>query len=397
MASRIVVLGAGPIGVEAALLAAQRGHDVQIFERGQVGEHVARWSHVTLFSPWRLNRSPWGAALLAASGQPLDPDDASPTGADYLRRYLIPLSHHALLEGRIHTQTEVVGVARAASLKGERIGKRDAGAGELLVMVRDAAGAERLVHADLVIDATGTYSQPLQLGPGGLPALGERAHEDRITRYVPDLGAPELAHLKSERVLLIGGGHSAVTTLKALHEVQPAHGASTAWVLRADDHPYDIIEGDPLPQRVALARFGNAAAAGDYAPHIRPITRSHLLSIEDGDDGALRVTLVDHAGAHVVVEVDHIISNVGYRPDLSLTRELQIHHCYASEGPMKLAASLLSAGGGGDCLAQVSGGVDTLRSPERDVFVLGAKSYGRSSSILLKVGFEQIAQVFEAL
>lgn len=133
-------------------------------------------------------------------------------------------------------------------------------------------------------------------------------------------------------------------------------------------------------------------------PTIRPITRAHVLSIQDGDSGKLDVTLLTHDGQqHTVSGVDHILSNVGYRPDLSITRELQIHHCYASEGPMKLAASLLAAGGGGDCLAQTSGGVDTLRSPERDVFILGAKSYGRSSSFLLKLGFDQISSVLDSL
>jgi thioredoxin reductase len=391
MASRVVVLGAGPIGVEAALLAAKRGDDVQVFERDEVGAHVARWGHVTLFSPWSLNRSPWGAALIAQLGQPLAPDDAYPTGAEYLAQYLLPLTHHPLIEGRIHTRTEVLGVARASSLKGERVGARDEGAGVLTVLVRDAAGVERYVEADLIIDATGTYSQPLRFGPGGLPALGELRH--RIIRHVPDLSAPEHGDLAVLDTMLIGGGHSAVTTLKALYDAEG--GGHVTWVLRAGERPYEVIEDDPLPQRLALARFGNAAAAGDYEPHITPVTHSHVVAVEDGYPGKLDVTLRDRDGVESLVpHVSNIISLVGYRPDLSITRELQIHHCYASEGPMKLAASLLSASGGGDCLAQSSAGVDVLRSPERDVFILGAKSYGRSSSFLLKVGFEQIEQVF---
>ncbi len=40
-------------------------------------------------------------------------------------------------------------------------------------------------------------------------------------------------------------------------------------------------------------------------------------------------------------EVDRVIANVGYTPDTSLYRELQVHECYASLGPMKLAAALL--------------------------------------------------------
>jgi len=96
------------------------------------------------------------------------------------------------------------------------------------------------------------------------------------------------------------------------------------------------------------------------------------------------------------LRVDRIVANVGYRPDLSLNREIQVHQCYASEGPMKLAASLL-ASAGGDCLAQASVGVDILKNPEPNYFILGAKSYGRNSSFLLRLGIDQIQEVLRFL
>ena len=82
---------------------------------------------------------------------------------------------------------------------------------------------------------------------------------------------------------------------------------------------------------------------------------------------------VNSMGKNEVLEVDNILAMVGYRPDTSITEELQVryykatgtclgyqplqvHYCYATEGPMKLAAALMAAGGGGgDCLAQVLG------------------------------------------
>ena len=44
---------------------------------------------------------------------------------------------------------------------------------------------------------------------------------------------------------------------------------------------------------------------------------------------------VQPTSSHVVI-VDEIISNCGYRPDSSLHRELQVHLCWASEGPYKV-------------------------------------------------------------
>lgn len=71
---------------------------------------------------------------------------------------------------------------------------------------------------------------------------------------------------------------------------------------------------------------------------------------------------------------------------------------------MKLAAALLSqtaAGGGGgsscDCLSQVLPGKECLIIPESRFFIIGMKSYGRSSSFLLRIGREQIEQIAELL
>ena len=59
---------------------------------------------------------------------------------------------------------------------------------------------------------------------------------------------------------------------------------------------------------------------------------------------------------------------------------------------MNLSAALLGAAGG-DCLAQPAVGIDALRTPEPNFFVLGAKSYGRLSTFLLRVGYEQVDQI----
>ena len=63
---------------------------------------------------------------------------------------------------------------------------------------------------------------------------------------------------------------------------------------------------------------------------------------------------------------------------------------------MRLAASLL-AGGGGDCLAQLAPGDDTLLSPEPGLFILGTKSYGRASPFLLRLGHQQVETVIRIL
>ena len=45
------------------------------------------------------------------------------------------------------------------------------------------------------------------------------------------------------------------------------------------------------------------------------------------------------------------------------------------------------------CLGQVAHGPETLKSPEPDFYVLGAKSYGRNPNFLLTVGHQQVEDV----
>ena len=82
--------------------------------------------------------------------------------------------------------------------------------------------------------------------------------------------------------------------------------------------------------------------------------------------------------------------------DARMYRQLQVHECYATCGPMKLAASLL-ASSSTDCLTQESQGAESLKNPEPDFYILGSKSYGRNATFLLRVGWEQVDEVFSLL
>jgi len=79
-----------------------------------------------------------------------------------------------------------------------------------------------------------------------------------------------------------------------------------------------------------------------------------------------------------------------------LTRELQIHESFATLAPMALAEAL-AAGKSQDCLKVAGVGPNALRNPEPNFFILGAKSFGRSSNFLMRFGFEQVRDVFTIL
>lgn len=391
MSTRLAVIGAGPIGVEAAARAAREGFDVTVYEAGSaVGEHVRAWSHVQLFSPWEFNRSRWGVRRLPEVGVELADDETYPTGAEYLAQYLEPLADLIADDVRFCLNTEVLGVSRRGLLKPEHIGDPQREAAPFVLRV-DGPDGVRMEEAQMVIDATGVQSVPNALGPGGLAAVGERKFDGEIIRCIPDVRKKASA-FAGRHTLVVGDGHSALTTLDQLHRLQQeAPTTEVVWAFRGGVEPCTEIEDDPLVERARLDRFGNSASRGEV-DGIEPIPHVAIRRLEQ-DDQQMLVHLQRDGQPHRLC-VDNIVANVGYRPDLSLFRHLQVHLCYATDGPMSLAASLMGGDAGADCLDQSSGGLQTLETPEPNFFVLGAKSYGRNSNFLLRVGFEQIEGVF---
>ena len=387
----LAIIGAGPIGVETAARFADTDWTIALYEADSIGAHVQQWGHVDLFSSWELNRSRWGRRRLRDAGAELAPDGEYPSGKAYVEKYLLPLAETLSDDVSIYRQTRISGIARRKLLKSEAIGsprRRD----ESFLLNVDGPRGARFDEADVVVDATGVLGQPNPVGPGGLSAVGESECDDRILRRIPDVDDRD-ADLADRRILLVGDGHSAITSLDILCGLRTdAPDTEIIWAYRAAGEPREVIDGDSLPGRARLDHFGNRAARGEVEG-IKPLAETSIRRIIDTGDGL--DVIVDGPDDVQTVHVDRIVANIGYRPDTSLFRELQVHQCYATEGPMNLAATLIG-GDGGDCLDQTSGGIETLESPEPDFWILGAKSYGRNSNFLLKVGFEQIEAVFDA-
>ena len=396
---RIAILGAGPAGLEAALYARALGYAVTVLEKGeQAGANVRRWGFVELFTPWEMNVSPLGLAALERQGVRLPSPSEYPTGEELVEEYLRPIANS--LGESFRSGVEVLDVSRAGVLKPEEIGGARRETLPFRLLARRVDGLEEELAADLVIDATGVYDSPNALGDGGAPALGERAAAGSIRYHLVDVAGSERESFKGKTTLLIGAGFSAATSLVSLLEVleQDPRGR-LIWARRSTGpEPLPTFQDDPLPLRARLAKRGNAVAATPPA-RCRVISGVTVHSIQS-DFGVQRVALrtVDGEGIVEVVNADHVLASVGYRPNLELFRELHVHQCYASEGPMQLAAALLAeSGAGGDCLEQAGRGIETLRNPEPGFFILGGKSYGRRNDYLMRVGREQIRDLFRYL
>jgi threonine dehydrogenase-like Zn-dependent dehydrogenase len=411
----IAIIGAGPIGLEAALYAVQRGFRVTVFEQAHdVAAHVRDWGHVRMFSPFGRNSSEWGRGALRDAGQLLPADDDLLTGEEFAERYLVPLSRLPQLSEYIRAGMPVWRIGRRDSLKTERIGD-PARAREPF---RLALGSPlRHVEADVVLDCTGTYSQHNWLGAGGIPCPGEFeglpanevVHIQSSVAFGPSIeyrlpriiGSPNSQYADCT-TLVVGSGYSAATNVVALAMLQVDRPETRViWATRRrGSAPIERIADDRLRERDRLAAQANELAVSGRPPVLwkpgRCIRRIGLTAGDGPDAVRWSVSLESDTREIETIEADHIIANVGYRPDRSLYEELQVHECYATQGPMKLAAKLLGETSA-DCLAQTSHGPETLRNPEPDFFILGAKSYGRNSNFVVQVGLQQIVDVFQLI
>lgn len=390
---RIAIIGAGPIGLEAGLLARQRGHDVTILERGRVAENVRAWGHVLLFSPFELNSSPWGREALAE--YPLPASEDFLTGAEHFERYLLPLCQHALLAGCIRESTEVAGITRDGLWKNDAIGSPSRADSPFRLLLRSASGVQENMSADVVLDCSGTYGNHNWIGSGGVAACGE-CDTDLIEYKLPDILGVDRDRFVNRTTLIVGSGYSAATAVVALAELASQSKAThVVWLTRSDQTPpLAAIADDPLPERDRLTNTANALAASADGP-VRWLKSARVARIESGQSGC-RVTVNCRDGEADEFVVDRILGLVGYRPDRNLYEELQVHECYATQGPIRLAAALLGETSQ-DCLTQSDKGADVLRNPEPDFFILGAKSYGRDSRFLLKTGFTQVESVIDMI
>lgn len=390
---RIAIIGAGPVGLEAALVAAEAGLPFTVYESAEgVGGSIEEWGHVRLFTPWSMNLSERARRRLESRGAVVPAPDDCPTGAELVREGLAPIAREADIAPHIRYGTSVLHVGRERRVKNDEIGTPARAETPFRLLLRNADGVESVEHADVVLDCSGSWSVPNALGSGGVPAPGESSLDHLIHRRIPDLLDEDVAEaFQGGRILLVGAGHSAQTAARDLAAlVDRAPDTRVTWLIRSPQPTFDAQPDDPLPARAELAEQAGAIVLDSGGPfEIR--TGRTVQALTATPDG-IRVSLEEGE----TVDVDRIVALTGSVGDRSIHAQLQIHECYATQGPMKLAAALLSSGSA-DCLAQESHGADTLRNPEPGYFILGSKSYGRNTTFLLKVGYDQVDEVFSLI
>ena len=237
-----------------------------------------------------------------------------------------------------------------------------------------------------VIDASGTYANPNPMGASGTKLAGEARHASRIAYGIPDVFGGDRATYRGQRVLVIGGGHSAANVLLDLGRfAEDDSQLSITWALRGSD-PAKAYGGGANDQ---------LAARGKLGIDLRRLASSGRLTIETSFSATELAergdALVVRDGKREIGPFDRIVVCTGQRPDMSLTRELRLDvdpwlESARALGPM-IDPNLHSCG------TVRPHGYKELSHPEPDFFTAGIKSYGRAPTFLMATGYEQVRSI----
>ncbi|RYE84486.1 MAG: hypothetical protein EOO65_02185 [Methanosarcinales archaeon] len=316
---KIAIIGGGPIGIEAALYASVAGFDVQLFERGRIGENARSWGHVRMFTEWTRNRSPLGEKLLRNRGDNLAESDEFPTG-DLLADYLLRLVSLPELKGKVIPQTQVLSIARDGLNKSDYFGDPRRSGRQFRIVTKGIAGEKPRLF-DAVLDCTGVYATPNNVGIGGAKCVGETTLAPFIDYAIPDVVTRDRTRFVGKHTLVVGSGHSAAQTALTIVELmEKIPRTRLTWVVRrdlaSDGSLYSLDPNDVTSGRRQLGERANMLAK-DSRIDLR--TRCQVEAVSR-PNGRFHVALSDGMG----IECDSICAHTGFRPDQSLWSELQI-------------------------------------------------------------------------
>lgn len=261
----VVVIGAGPAGLSAALAAKELGLSCIVFEKSSVAATVRDY--------------PLGKAIFSdACDVELLPNTFSPVAKPTREEVLHYYQDFAerMLPQLVRTETVV-----------SAIDKRDG-----VFLVRTERGA---AEARFVVVAVGGMGTTNTVGVPGEATAGLAYHYQEIRLH------------KNERVLVIGAGNSAAEAVCDLQQ----EGARVTWVVRRPS--LDLTIG---------------SRATPIHPSVRKpveslLTRGLITTLFDaqieGFDG--RRAIVRAAGARHVVDYDSAFALLGRRPDHQLVRD----------------------------------------------------------------------------
>jgi hypothetical protein len=297
-----------------------------------------------------------------------------------------PLAAHPALAPHLRLEAEVFSIRREGLDKVTTLGRE---AAPFVIHWRDGRGKAHKARAQAVIDASGTWFSPNPIGIDGGFIQGEQEASDRIAYGIPDVLGELHTSYAGSRVLVVGGGHSAINVVLDLLRLQETSPETRViWALRRNrlEKLFGGGLNDQLPARGALGLAAKQAIDAGRLQLLAPFAAECIDRFNNG----LRVT-AQLNGRPFDFEVDRIVVATGFRPDINMLREVRVSLDPILEAPPALAP--LIDPNVHSCGTVPPHGAAELAHPEPGFYIVGSKSYGRAPTFLMLTGYEQVRSV----
>ena len=261
----VLIVGAGPIGLETAAVLRGEGRDVLVVDAGSIGSTIER----TFPPETRFFTSP---ERLAIRGWPVtSPTQEKATGEEYLA-FLRAFATGAGLA--VRTFSRVVGVS------GQQ--------GDFTVKIAALGGEEYFIHTQVLVLASGGMDTPRRLGVPGEDLPHVRSHLGDPHRYF------------GRTVAVVGGRNSAVEAALRLYRV----GAHVHLIHR-EPELYTRVKPWIKPDMESLL------AEGQIVGHLPAAI------VQIGPGGVELRDLADDSGTQWI-SVDDVLLQIGFEQDSEL-------------------------------------------------------------------------------
>ena len=270
--TRVVIAGAGPIGIELAVAFTRNAIPFEIFDAGTVGQTISWWAPQTR---WFSSNE-----RIAIAGVPLmTPDQAKATREQYLT-YLRGIATQFGIH--VHCYQPVIDIRRNQS--------------DFTVVTKTPSGHDEL-DCEAIVLAVGGMDRPRRLGIEG----EDLPHVDGYLR--------EPHRYYGRKVLIIGGRNSAIEAALRLHHA----GAEISLSYRGEQLPEDHIKYWLFPEVRELIRTDRIRAYFGTRP-IR-ITPTHVI---------LEAVGLEQPEEQIRVMAEEVLSLIGYEQDKTLFQKAGI-------------------------------------------------------------------------
>ena len=300
----LLIVGAGPSGLAAAIAAKQHGLDYQVLEQGVLVNSIFRFPPQMVFFTT--------PELLEIGGLPFVSPYDKPTRAEALRYYRKVVDTYDL---QISGDEQVVSIAREGDEAAGKAGEAGLAGSDVdavfAVETRTGKGVRRVRHARFVVMAIGYYDHPVILGIPG---------ED--LSHVRHYYAEPHVHYR-QRVVIVGGGNSAAESALEMFRA----GAHVTLVHRAPTLK-STIKYWLRPDIENRIKEGSIAARFEHC--VKEIRPTSLVIVGAGGAGR-----AGEAGSEEEIPADAVYLLTGYRADAELMcragvllneRQAPLHH-----------------------------------------------------------------------